>query len=500
MDVVIGIDASTTATKAVAFGADGQVHASARTAVDRWSPEPTWHEQDAEQWWSSTVSALTEVQEQLIAGGHTVQAIGITHQRESFVCLDHRFSPVRPAMLWLDARAGEQVARLGDESVHEASGKPPSTTPSFYKLAWLVDHEPESLAATRYVADVHAFLSHRLTGRFATSLASADPMGLVDMTSRDWSDELLARVELTRAQMPALVAPGEVVGGISRDVAAMTGLPEELPVVAGGGDGQCGGLGAGVSRGGMAYLSLGTSITLGAHAADGAAASWDYRLLGSPLNTGVTIEGFIGSGALSVAWFREAFHGAVPEGIDALESMLVRSAPGAGGLRYLPYLGGSATPFWDDKARGVFAGITESHGAADFYRAVLEGLAFEAKVLLERLEVPAGRVDEAVVLGGGAVSPAWTEIIAAVLDRPLAISATPEATALGAAIPAAAVARLVPGGVPAAAESMVRMERRVSPDPDLVATYAPAAKGYAGLYPALKEWFHAEARAGAVGS
>ncbi|WP_175477117.1 xylulokinase [Ruania alba] len=169
--------------------------------------------------------------------------------------------------------------------------------------------------------------------------------------------------------------------------------------------------------------------------------------------------------------------------------MLATTAPGAGGLRYLPYLSGSATPFWDDQARGTFAGFTESHGAGEFYRAVLEGLAFETKVLLDRLEVPAGRVEEIVVLGGGSASRAWIEILASVLNRPLAISATTEATALGAAILAASAVDLVPGGVAAAAESMAGVERRVQPTPELVAVYAPASQSYAQLYPALKAWF-----------
>ncbi len=489
MDVVIGIDASTTGTKAVAFGPDGEVHALARASIERHSPEPTWHEQDAEEWWASTLDVLTRAANELATAGHTVRAIGITHQRESFVCLDAQLQPLRPAMLWLDARAGAQVERLGDENAHRISGKPPSTTPSFYKLGWLADHEPQTLDAAQHVADVHAFLSHRLTGILATSTASADPMGLVDMASNDWSDELLARVGLRREQMPALVPPGGVVGHLTAQVAQLTGLPEGLPVVAGAGDGQSGGLGAGVSRKGLAYLSLGTSITLGVHAAEGADASWDYRLLGSPLGEGVTIEGFINSGALSVAWFRKAFAGAIPEDPAGLEKLLDSTAPGAGGLRYLPYLSGSATPFWDDQARGTFAGFTESHGAGEFYRAVLEGLAFETKVLLDRLEVPAGRVEEIVVLGGGSASSAWIEILASVLNRPLAISATTEATALGAAILATSAVGLVPGGVAAAAEAMAGVERRVEPNPELVAVYAPAARSYAQLYPALKEWF-----------
>ncbi|UFU03083.1 hypothetical protein LQF12_00270 [Ruania suaedae] len=489
MDVVIGVDASTTGTKAVAFGPDGTVHAITRTSIARRSPEPTWHEQDAQEWWDSTLEVLTGAAAELEAAGHTVRGLGLTAQRESFVCLDDAVRPIRPAMLWLDARAGAQVERFGDEDVHRISGKPPSTTPSFYKLAWLAEHEPATMQAARYVADVHGFLSHRLTGSLVTSSACADPMGLVDMATGDWADELLARVGLDRDRLPALTEPGTQIGGLLPEVAARTGLPAGLPVVAGAGDGQCGGLGSGVSRQGRAYLSLGTSVTLGAHAPDGAPHSWDYRLLGSPLGTGMTVEGYINSGALSVAWFRKAFAGAIPEDPAELEQLLDSTAPGAGGLRYLPYLSGSTTPYWDERARGTFIGFTESHGAGEFYRAVLEGLALEAKVLLDRLEVPAGRIEEITVIGGGSASDTWLSIIAGVLGRQLAIGVTTEATALGAAILAASAVGLVPGGVAAAAEAMVGVERRIQPDPALMEVYGPASASYAQLYPALKDWF-----------
>lgn len=495
MDVVIGIDASTTGTKAVAFDLAGTEHATGRVAIDRQSPHPAWHEQDAATWWTSTVEALRNVQRELATAGHTVRGIGITHQRESFVCLDEAFEQVRPGILWLDARAGEQVRALGTERVHHLSGKPPSTTPSFYKIAWLREHEPEALARTRYVADVHAYLSLRLTGRFATSLASADPTGMVDL-SHGWSDELLGLVGLSREMMPEIVAPGALVGAITPEVAEATGLPTGVPVFGGAGDGQSGGLGAGVSRSGVAYLSLGTSITLGAHAADGAPTTRDYRILASPLGTGVTIEGFVATGALSVSWFRQAFSGSVTQDSNGLESSLADTRPGAGGLRFLPYLSGSATPYWDDKARGAFVGIDESHTAPDFYRAVLEGLALEVGVLLERLESATGRIDEVIVMGGGAVSSGWLGIIANVLDRPLLVSATTEATALGAAILAAHGAGLFPGAVHDAVSAMVHNDSTVVPDPDVAAIYRDAAVGYARLYPTLEPLF----REGLVGS
>lgn len=486
MDVVIGIDSSTTATKAVAFDASGAEVACGRAAIGRHTSNGTWQEQDPTEWWTSTVTALTDVAAQLSVSGHRARAIGITHQRESFACLDEEFAAVRPAILWLDARAGDQVRRLGDSRVHELTGKPPSTTPSYYKLAWLAENEPEALSRTQFVTDVHGYLSRQLTGRFVTSIASADPMGLVDLVRGDWSDELLDRVRLKRDMLPTLVPAGTVIGGLTKDVAALTGLPADLIVVAGAGDGQCGGLGSGATSRGSAYLSLGTSITLGTQTDVLARSSLAYRVLCSPLGTGSTVEGFISSGALSVSWYRRAFLDPAGDSVTDAEAALSMIEPGTGGLRFLPHLGGAGTPHWDDRSRGAFVGVDETHDRFHFLRAVLEGLAFEISLVLEGLETADGPVREVVVMGGGAASPAWLRILADVLDRPLLLSPTQEGAALGAAVLAAAAVGLVSGGVTAAAAAMAHRRERIEPQQSGASVYANLAPEYRAIYPALQ--------------
>ncbi len=485
MDVVIGIDSSTTATKAVAFDASGAEVACGRAAISRHTSNGTWQEQDPTEWWTSTVTALTDVAAQLSASGHRARAIGITHQRESFACLDEEFAAVRPAILWLDARAGDQVRRLGDSRVHELTGKPPSTTPSYYKLAWLAENEPEALSRTQFVTDVHGYLSRQLTGRFVTSIASADPMGIVDLARGDWSDVLLDGLGLRRDMLPELVPAGAVIGRLTKSAAALTGLPADLIVVAGAGDGQCGGLGSGATSRGSAYLSLGTSITLGTQTNGLAPSSLAYRVLCSPLGTGSIVEGFISSGALSVSWYRSTFLDPAGDSLAEAERALNAMEPGTGGLRFLPHLGGAGTPHWDDRSRGAFVGIDETHERFHFLHAVLEGLAFEIGLVLEGLETVDGPVREVVVMGGGAASPAWLRIIADVLNRPLLLSPTNEGAALGAAVLAAGAVDPFPGDAVTAAAAMVHQSERIEPQPARASAYADLAHEYRAIYPAL---------------
>ncbi len=219
-DYVIGIDCSTTATKAVVWDSEGNAVAEGRETFDLSSPQPDWGEQNAEDWWESTKTAIRRAAQ--VVDTSRIGAIGITHQRETFVCLNEDDHPIRPAILWLDSRPREQVARYGSEEIHRITGKTPNPTVGFYKMLWLKENEPGTLDRAAKVVDVHAYLVHRMTGHWRTSWATADPLGLVDMESFEWSEELLGMVGLGREQMCDLYPPGDVIGeldeGIAREV------------------------------------------------------------------------------------------------------------------------------------------------------------------------------------------------------------------------------------------------------------------------------------------
>jgi xylulokinase len=489
--LVVAIDASTTACKALAFDPDGLPVAEARSPLARISPGPGWQEQDPEAWWLATSQALTQLMAHVAADD--VAALGITHQRETFACFDEEDRPLRPAILWLDTRASDQVKRLGSAEVHRISGKPPSTTPSLYKLAWLADHEPELLRRTAIVADVHAYLVRRLVGRWVTSWASADPLGVVDLRTFTYAPALLDLVGLPEGCFPPLVPPGSIVGGLSGDAAKATGLPAGLPVVAGAGDGQCAGLGAAVTDEGRAYLNLGTGVTFGRHAG-GYHTSPAFRTLSSPIAGSWTVESVITSGALSLTWFGREVAGDDSEAAQQrLQEAAAAVEPGSDGLLFLPYLTRAETPYWDAAARGAWVGLRERHGLAHMYRAVLEGIAFEQRMLMRMVDSQLGVVKQGIrAMGGGVQSSLWVRILADILQRPIEVAPQSETTALGAAILAAAAVAL--GGerdVVATAERMSRGWRAVEPERDGPASrrYRQLGLAYERLYPALSPVF-----------
>ncbi len=492
-DYVIGIDCSTTATKAVVWDERGNAVAEGRATFDLSSPKPDWGEQNAEDWWGSTKTALRRAAQAVDT--RRVGAIGVTHQRETFVCVDEDGQPLRPAMLWLDSRAREQVARYGSEDVLRITGKPPNPVPGFYKMLWLRENEPGALDRAAKVVDVHAFLVHRMTGHWRTSWASADPLGLVDMGSFDYSDELLDVAGLGREQMPELHAPGDVIGELGEDIAREVGLPAGLPVVSGVGDGQAAGLGANITEPGRAYLNLGTGIVSGTYSERYSYAN-EYRVLSGPVPRTYTLETLLNAGTYMVSWFVRKFAGLDAErlGLDLsteeiLETAAARLEPGSGGLFAVPYWNNALMPYWDFDARGIMIGWTGAHGKAHAYRAILEGIAFEQRLMTggaERaLEKP---IEHLLALGGGSRSPLWCQIVADVMQRPVSVTREAESTCLGAGMLAAAACGLHEG-IKEAAAAMSGTGVRFDPDEGRAARYDELYGVYKEIYPSLRPLF-----------
>jgi xylulokinase len=424
-----------------------------------------------------------------------VSAIAITHQRETFVCLDQNGNAVRPAITWMDIRATAEVEEFGSDEVHRITGKPPNPTPAWYKLLWLKKHEPDTLARTAHVVDVAGYLVHKLTGEWATSWACADPLGLVDLQRFDYSEDLLDMAGLSRAKVSRLLPPGAVAGALSAENAASFGLAKGLPVVIGAGDGQSAGLGCNVTRPGRAYLNIGTGTVSGVFA-DTYSYANAYRTMGGPVPGTYILETFIGGGTQNIVWFMQQLSDVDAKSLkpketaeQIFEDLAARIPEGSDKLLCLPYWTGAMTPYWDGHARGAFVGLSGLHGKAHMYRAILESLALEERLLTKGVEDATGcAIDEIVLLGGGSRSPLWCQIIANVLGRAVSLAREQESTALGAGIHAAAAVGLHKD-IRAAADAMTGTENVYEPDAASHARYAEIFEAYRSIYLGLKDTF-----------
>ncbi len=492
-DVVIGIDSSTTATKAIAWTRDGSVAGVGRSPIPLSSPGSNMYEQNPADWWQAASAALKELTAQV--SPDRVAALAISNQRETFVPLDSKGEPVRPAIVWLDQRCGAEVpwltGRVGAERIHQISGKPPDMAPVAYRIAWMLRNEPELFRSTAMFADVHCYLTWRLTGCFKTSWASADPLGVLDMQAKTWSPEVLQALELCPEQLPQLAAPCTVIGQVSAEAAAQSGLLPGTLVVAGGGDGQAAGLGVNALTPWRAYLNLGTAIVSGTYSGEyriGTA----WRTMGSCSGEGYYYETSLRAGTFLVEWFVRQICRAAEDDksiYSRLEAEAASVPIGSDGLLAVPYWGAVMTPYWDPEARGCFVGLTGSHRLGHMYRALLEGIALEQALVTGMIEEQSEPVKEFIAIGGGAASDLWCQIVADASGKIVRRSQTVEASSLGAAMCAAVGAGWF-GNAAEAAEAMAgKITRETEPNPGQAARYAELMAIYREIYPRLCESF-----------
>ena len=493
-DLVIGIDSSTTATKAIAWDRSGAAVAQGRAPIPLAQPRPRYFEQDSEDWWRSTSLALREITTKVEPA--RIAGVAISNQRETFGIFGEHGEAIRPAIVWLDERAIDQMRRFGAsfgaDKIHAITGKPVDITPCLYRMVWLRENEPHLLDRAAHVAEVHGYLCFRLTGRWTTSIASADPLGVLDMERLVWSEDILAAAGVPIDKMLSLVRPGALIGTVTETAAQATGLRAGTPVFAAGGDGQCAGTGVEIVRSGRAYINLGTAVVAGSYSGryvfDSA-----FRTETAVADRGYIVETCLRSGTFLIDWMSHELMGIDPrrrlETLTTLEAEAAASPVGANGVMLVPYWEGCMTPYWDSSARGVIAGLSGSTRRGDLYRALLEGVVLEQALASRRLQAGSGqKIGHYVAVGGGTASDLWMQILADATGVPVHRSTSKEASSLGAAIAAATGCGWFRSFAEASAAMAGHVDRTFEPRPQEQAAYAELGAIYGELWPALSDW------------
>ena len=448
---------------------------------------PMWAEQNPGNWWDAAVEAIRRVLAQAGVSGAEVKGVGLSGQMHGLVILDAAGQVIRPSLIWCDQRSQPQVdavnARLGRETVLKFIANPVLTGFTLPKLLWVRDNEPANFERIRKMLLPKDYVRYRLTGEFATEVSDASGTAVFDVVNRRWSFEMMDALGLDRAILPACFESTEVSGCISRQAAELTGLAAGTPVVGGGGDQASSAVGNGIVQEGVVSCTLGTSGVVFAHmekvAYDpaGRVHTFCHAVPGKWHVMGVTQ----GAG-LSLQWFRN--HLAPGTHYDALTAEAALSPPGAQGLFWLPYLMGERTPHLDATARGGWIGLTNSHRRADLIRAIIEGVSYSQLDCLEIVESLGVKVSSVRASGGGAQSPFWRDLLAAILNKRVVTLETQEGSAYGAALLAlAGIGEYA--SVPEVCRAAIRETESVSPGAD-AAYYAKAHRVYQALYPALK--------------
>jgi xylulokinase len=481
---VLAHDLGTTGNKATLYDREGRLVGSAFYGYNTQYAHTGWAEQNPEDWWQA-VCVSTHKLVQGIPGFHADEIACITFSGQMMGCvpLDRYARPLRNAIIWADQRAIDQerwlAERISPEDMYHITGHRLSASYSLPKMLWIRDHQPDVYRATYKFVHAKDSMVARLTGKFVTEPSDGSSMNLYDLERGVWSEQIIEAAEINLQQLPDLYRSIDVVGELLPEVAEEVGLAAGTPVVIGGGDGSCAGLGAGISRQGAAYNYIGSSSWI-ALATEKPIYDPDYRTF----TFGHVVPGmFMPTGTMQAAgasyqWTRDQLcplevQAAQALGISSYEIINLgaeKSPVGANGLIYLPYLMGERSPRWNPRARGAFIGLTIRHTRSDMVRAVLEGITFNLRVILEAFTRQGAQIDAMRVIGGGARGRFWNHIMADVYSIPIhRLSILEEATSMGAAVVGGVGVGLYPDF--SITEQMNQVAETIQPNPAAQATY-----------------------------
>jgi xylulokinase len=504
MGVALGIDIGTSGTKTLAIDERGNVLASASAEYPCSYPRPGWSEQDPELWWRATVETVKGVLAQGKFSASDVTGIGLSGQMHGSVFLDGAGKVIRPALLWNDQRTAAEC----EEIERRAGGKAELTKMvanialtgfTAPKLLWLRNHEPENWERVRQVLLPKDYVRYRLTGTYATEVSDASGTLLLDVANRRWSLDLLAKLDLDSELLPPATSRPRFPGRSRRWARRRPGWPRGLRWSAAAATSRPGRSATGSSAPGWSRPRWGPPasssptpssrghdplgrLQRGCHAVPGA-----YYIMGVVLAAGGSFQ-----------WLRNELGQAEVEaarakGVDpyAILSEQAASAPaGSEGLVFLPYLTGERAPHFDPEARGGWIGLTVRHGRPHLIRSVLEGATYAMRDCLELIREAGTEIDQVRLSGGGARGDLWRQIQADIYGCEATTIHSSEGPALGVAI-LAHVGTGAYATVPEACDAIIRLDRRIAPQPGPKAAYDRGYGVYRGLYPALKDSMHA---------
>jgi xylulokinase len=489
-DLVLAHDLGTTGNKASVFDPEGRLQGSARVPYETDYPRPGWAEQDPADWWRAVVASTRRLLRDTGLTASDIAVVSFSGQMMGCLPVDSSGTPLRQAIIWADQRAEAQVTaigeRIGHEAVYETTGHRLSSNYTAAKMLWLREHEPDVFARADKVLQAKDYVALKLTGVCATDYSDASGTNLFDLRRRRWSQEIMAEVDIGPGLLPPALPSATVIGTITRAAAQETGLAQGTAVVIGGGDGACATAGAGVVRPSDAYNYIGSS-------------SWISYVSRDPLYdprqrtftfAHLDPEYLFPTGTMQCAggsydWLERVLRGdAGPQIYGQLDDLASAVEPGSQGLFYLPYLIGERSPHWNPRARGAFVGLTMVHGRPEIARAVLEGVAFNLRIILDAFREQGAPIQALRLIGGGARSPLWRQILADVFDLPvLRPQLLAEATALGAAIAGGVGIGLYPDYTVAA--RLVHVEPGEEPRPQIAARYEELFQVFNETYASL---------------
>ena len=456
----LGIDVGTTGAKTLAVGEGGHIAGRGYREYPLEVSGEGYVTQNAEDWWGAAAASAREAMAGLERG--EVAAIGLSTQGASMLAVDKNFAPLCPVITWMDRRASDEAKALaeviGEEAIYQKTGFPVNPALDMAKIAWIKNNWPDVYQKAASFVSTLEFVNFRLTGENVIDPTNAAIRQLMNLGSCGWDPEILSALCLDGGRLPAIAPSGEKLGRLAKKAADELGLSQDVEVYNGAHDQYCAAVGSGVTKPGDMLLATGTAWVV-------------FGVTEKPLYTPSRImpgifpmtgrfgamASMAGMGA-ALKWYK----GIIGEDYDKINEGAASRAPDEELLAY-PYLSGAGfNRDYDSKA--AFAGLCMRHDRYDIARAIMEGVAFEARMVLEEFAAQGMDIRNIVMTGGAAKSELWSRITGAATGCSIARSTEPDAACLGAAILAAAGSGFA--GLEEAAAKWVRLEPAAPPDGD----------------------------------
>lgn len=463
---VLGIDIGTGGCRTLVIGlSDGKVTAAADASYPLSTPAPGWSEQDPADWWQACCQSIASAMQRANIEPSHIACVGLTGQMHGLVVLDKHHEVLRPAMLWNDGRTEAECAdmdqRIGRERLIQITGKPALTSFTAPKLLWLRAHEPAVWSRITQVMLPKDEIRRRLTGVCAIDVTDASGTSMLDVSTRNWSHEVLTHLDLDPSWFPDVHESPTVVGAITPNAAKQTGLMAGIPVVAGAGDQAAAGLACGIADDSVISVNLGTSGVIFAACQDAPIdVSGSMHTFCHAVPHTCHLMGCMLSAGGSLQWYRNTF---CPDlDYDTIINEATSVDMGCEGLSFAPYLTGERTPHQDASLTGAFHGITNRHSRAHFSRAVLEGILHGLLDSIDLVQQIGRQPTHVRMTGGGARSATWRRMAADIFGLPVTTVNVTDGSAYGAGM----LAMVAAGRYPDVSDCMTNIiEETSSIDP-----------------------------------
>ena len=424
-DIIIAIDIGTTNVKCVAADRSLRILGESQSEYETHCVGIARFEQDSEDWWLHSKLALAGALKQAGASPSSVVAIAVSSQAPTMLPVDADDKPLRPTLIWMDRRSERQCrdmnAQLGEDRVFGITGSAADPYYTFGELLWYRENEPEKYERTHCILQCNGYVNFKFCGEMTIDRAHASLTQCYDVNRGDWSREIMDHYGVPVSLMPRVVECTEVIGGVTAQVSAETGIPEGTPVLGGYVDANGAGLEGGVFEDGSVVEMSGTSSVVIVGTTQKYISKKLTYMYGSYPGQHYLVCSMSTTGA-SLKWYRNnLYKGGPGNAYDNLNRMIETQCPEPTSLIYLPYLAGERAPIWDSHAKGAFLGITLNTCEAELVRAIQEGAAFALMDNLSEVYKTGAKVHKMRAVGGSTHSDIWMKIKASVIDMPIEI-------------------------------------------------------------------------------